>query len=401
VLGPSLPTSGPFAPLRHERFRGLWAAGLVSFVGTWIHAVAARWTAATLTDSPLAVSAIDTLALAPMLVFSFVGGRLADRFDRRKILAGTHLALAGAGIVLGVFAAAGKLTLPVLYLVITFNGVIGALIGPAWQAVVPRQVPEEEIPGAIALMSTAFNLARAVGPAVGAWMLTVLGTPVAFFTNALSYGLIAWLTWSLPPQRSGLGEVGGPSPIAIPALRRLFAAIVVYGFAGMPSLSLLPVVARDLLLGDATQYGRLLSAFGAGAVVAGLGVATGARRLGNRRFVALAALASAAGMGVLAAARSPAEGMLGAALCGVGWIGTISTINAAVHHHAPPACRGSAFAWYITAAVAGQSTGSLVAGWVAEAWSTRIALGGCAGIVVAMAVVVAWPARGRGGRGGR
>ncbi len=386
--GPRSPGRGPFAPLRHARFRALWLAGLVSFLGTWVHNVAARWTAATLSPSPLAVSAVDTLQLLPMVALSVFAGALADRTDRRRLLIWTHVGLAGVAAVMALLAWAGLLGLGGLLALTGALGALGAVNGPAWQATVPRQVPDAEVPKAVALMSTGFNLARAVGPAAGAWMLIAAGPAAAFLTNAVSYLVIGVLLALLPPQPPHPHTGERPSPLGDATMRRLFAVAFLFGLFAMPSLSLLPVVARDALGGDAEDYGRLLSAFGLGAVAAGLAVASVARRVGERALVTATCLLAAAGFGALAAADTLGWATAGAAVCGAGWIGTISTVNAGVQLRAPPSVRARSLAFYLAFAVAGQAVGSFAGGWLAEHVGLATTLRGCAGALVALAVGV-------------
>ncbi|MDP2308208.1 MAG: MFS transporter [Pseudomonadota bacterium] len=379
---------GPFAPLRHSRFRALWLAGLVSFLGTWVHNVAARWTAATLSPSPMAVSAVDALQLVPMVLLSLFAGTLADALDRRRLLIATHAGLALVVAIMGALASVDRLTLPVLLSLTFVLGILGALNGPAWQATVPRQVPDAEVPKAVALMSTGFNLARAVGPAAGAWMLVAVGPAAAFFTNAASYTFIGLLLWRLPPQPPS--PVIGPvrSPLSEPGLVRLYVVGLAFGLFAMPSLSLLPVVARDALAGDAQSYGRLLSAFGLGAVSSGLLVASAIQRFGNRPFIAATTLVSALGLAVLSSAHTLPHALVGAAFSGMGWIGTISTVNAGVQMRAPAEVRARALAYYLTFAVGGQATGSVLGGWVASHLGLQPALRLSAAALVVVAVVV-------------
>lgn len=381
---------GPFAPLRHPRFRGLWFAGLVSFLGTWVHNVAARWTAATLSDSPLAVSTIDTLQLLPMVLLTIAAGHVADNLDRRLLLVGVHIALATLATIMGAVAYTGHLGLPELFGLTACIGACGALNGPAWQATVPRQVPDEEVPAAVALMASGFNLARAVGPAAGAWILVHVGAAWAFWVNAASYALIGALLWRLPPQPVHPARGDTRSPLHVPALRKLYLAVTAFGLFAMPSLSLLPVLARDELGGEASAYGELLAAFGLGAVSVGLVVAFGARRFGTRVWVALTCLASALGLALLT---RPGLAFVGAAICGVGWIGTLSTLNAAVQMRAPAAVRSRSLAWYLTFAVAGQSTGSFLGGWIATSTSLSTALWASSVGLVAVALATLMPAR--------
>ncbi len=379
---------GPFAPLAHSRFRALWFAGLVSFLGTWVHNVAARWTAATLSPSPLAVSAVDALQLAPMVLLSLLAGRLADAHDRRNVLVATNTGLSLAALAMAGLAYAGALSLPALLALTGGMGVLGALNGPAWQATVPRQVPDEEIPKAVALMSTGFNLARAVGPGAGAWMLVALGPAAAFLTNAVSFLVIGALLWKLPPQPPSGNHAAARSPLSEPGLVRLYVVALFFGLFAMPSLSLLPVVARDALHGGAASYGELLSSFGVGAVGAGLVVASAVRRFGNRPFIALTCLLSAAGLGVLSVAVTLPVAVVGAGLAGMGWLGTISTVNAGVQVRAPPEVRARALAYYLTFAVGGQASGSLLGGWVASHFGLELTLRLCTAALVVVAAVV-------------
>lgn len=366
----------------------------MSFLGTWIHNVAARWSAATLSPSPLAVSAVDTLQLLPLVGLSVVAGRLADRMDRRRVLLATHAGLAMVALLMAALAALGRLGLPALLGLTLAMGVLGAITGPAWQATVPRQVPDAEVPAAVALMSTGFNLARAVGPGVGAWVLLNLGAAWAFVANAASFALIAFLFSRLPPQLPPPPASASGGPLADPRLRRLYLSVAAFGFLAMPSLSLLAVVARDRLEGGAEAYGWLLSAFGVGAVLAGLLVAAGARRFGNRPFIAFTCGLAALGFVQLALADNAALAVAGAATCGAGWIGTLSTINAAVQVRADPAMRGRALAWYLTFAVGGQAAGSFVGGLVAAHFGLGAALGCCAaGLLGLAAVIPTWRAR--------
>lgn len=391
LVVPEAPTGGglvQFGPLRHRRFRWLWIAGLTSFLGTWVHNVAARWAAATLSPSPLAVSTVDTLQALPVVLLSLGAGKLADSVDRRRLLITTHVILAAVTALMGMLTAFGSLSLPALFSLTALIGVFGALNGPAWQATVPRQVPDEEVPGAVALISTAFNVARTLGPTIGAWTLLYFGTATAFFANAASYIFIGLLMWRLPPQPPQRREGILASPFADPTLRRLYAVVLLFGLFAMPSLSLLPIIARDAIHGGALSYGGLLSAFGIGAVCTGLFVAAGARRLGYSTFVAMSCLTSVAGLVLLSLAQTLPVASLGAALSGSGWISVISTTNARVNTHAPAEMRGRALALYITFAFGGQAGGSFFGGWMAQQLGLSFALQIYAVLLSALAVGV-------------
>lgn len=361
------------SPLRHPGFRALWLGSLASFLGTWVHNTAARWTATELSGRPSVITAVDALQLGPMVLFSVLAGRWADRHDRRTLLLWTHAGLGAAALALALSDWSGHLDVPTLLALSAVLGTCSAWNGPAWQATVPRQVPDAEVPRAVALLSTGFNLARAVGPALGSWMLLAAGPGAAFAANALSYLVVAALIARLPPQPAGPPRAGA-APWALPALRGYYAVVFVFGFCANPSLSLAPLVARDGLGGGVTEYGRLLTGFGLGAAAAGLLVALGAERLGRARYMALSTTVAAAGMFVLAHAHLLAPAMAGAALCGAGWIGTIATANGAIQLGAPANARSEAMAWFLTAAVGGQALGAFSGGQLAERWGVAGAL---------------------------
>ena len=288
-----------------------------------------------------------------------------------------------------IFAWNGALGLTPLLLFTACIGLFGAANGPAWQATVPRQVPDEEVPQAVALMATGFNLARAVGPAVGAWLLVVSGPGWAFAMNAVSYLVIGGLIWRLPPQPPWPAGPEEQGPLQDPRLVRFYLVAALFGLFAMPGLTLLPLVARDLVHGGAQTYGLLLSAFGLGAVSAGLLVVAVVRRVGPRVMLVITTFTSAVGFSVLANAHGAGLAVAGAAIGGAGWIGTLSTVNAGVQMQADRSTRARALAWYLTFAVGGQATGSLLGGAMASLFGLGPALAAHAFLLATLSAGVA------------
>ena len=193
-------SDNPWAPLTHELFRWLWLASLVSHVGTWMQNVGAGWLMTVLSPSPLYVALIQTATSFPVFLLSVPAGAAADIVDRRRLLIFTQaLMLAAAGL-LGWLTVIGKAT-PMVLLLTTFALGIGTTLNnPAWQAIVPELVPRRELPQAISLNSVAFNLARAVGPALGGVLVALFNPGAVFILNALSFvGVIVVLClWKRP-----------------------------------------------------------------------------------------------------------------------------------------------------------------------------------------------------------
>ena len=166
-------SSSAWAPLRVPLFRALWIAAFASNVGTWMQSVAAAWLMTSLTSSATLVALVQTASSLPIFLVGLPSGAIGDVVDRRKLLLvaqGWMLAVAGA---LGILTLLGAIT-PWVLLLLTFALGLGAvMMAPTWQAIQPELVPREEFSQAISLGAVQFNLARAVGPALGGLVVDV------------------------------------------------------------------------------------------------------------------------------------------------------------------------------------------------------------------------------------
>ncbi|MCA1596814.1 MAG: MFS transporter [Chloroflexi bacterium] len=192
----------PWTPLRYGAFRALWIAAVASNLGTWMHNVGAVWLMTSLTPSALIIALVQTAGSLPVFLLSLPAGALADLVDRRRLLlisqAWMLAAAAGLGV-LTMFHLIGPWTL----LLFTFLlGVGGALNGPAWQAIMPELVPRRELTGAITLNGAGWNLARAVGPAIGGLIVAISGPAAVFLLNAASFVgvLMVLYRWKRKPR---------------------------------------------------------------------------------------------------------------------------------------------------------------------------------------------------------
>src|SRR5689334_13618755 len=177
--------AGAWAPLREPLFRALWIASVASYVGTWMHDVGASWLMTSLAPSPLMVALVQAATSLPVFLFALPAGALADVVDRRRLLLFTQAWMMVAAATLGALTVAG-VTGPWLLLAFTFLlGTGGAMNGPAWQAVTPELVPRAEVPAAVALSGVGVNLARAVGPALGGFVVAAGGPGAAFLLNGV------------------------------------------------------------------------------------------------------------------------------------------------------------------------------------------------------------------------
>ena len=208
---------GAFAPLRLPLFRDRWIAATVSGVGTWMQDTAGTWLMTVLTTSPLLIALMQTAASLPVLFLGLFAGATADIYDRRRLLIFWQCWMLGAVAVLAILTFAGAVS-PVALLAFTFLLNIGsAMNNPAWQAIVPELVPDEQLPNAVTLNAASNNLARAVGPALGGLLVAAFtradtGAGWVFLLNSASFAGVIWILWrwkrnpvfksALPAERS-------------------------------------------------------------------------------------------------------------------------------------------------------------------------------------------------------
>lgn len=397
---PRSTSQNPFAPLRHRAFAGIWLATLVSNFGGLIQGVGAAWMMTSLARSADMVALVQAATTLPIMLFSLVAGALADSFDRRRIMIGAQLLMLAVSATLAAVTFAGWLT-PWLLLGLTFLiGCGAALNGPAWQASVGEQVPREDLPGAVALNSLGFNIARSVGPAIGGAIVAAFGAAAAFLANAFSYvGLIlVLLGWkrpvaerTLPREPIGAAIASGLRFVLLsPAILRVLGRGAAFGVCGAALWALMALIARDRLQGGPLTYGLCLGAFGIGAVVGALLSTRLRARFLNETLVRGSMLAFAAG--TAGAALSPwlPLTMLVLLLAGGGWVLALSTFNVTVQLAAPRWVVARALAAYQMTTFGGLALGSWTWGHMAEAAGLQVALLVSAGACTLAALVGIW-----------
>ena len=372
---------GILSPLRVPMFRAVWAANLVGSIGWLVQGVGAAWLMTTLAGTADMVALVQTATMAPILLFALFAGALADLWDRRWVLLLAQVWVAAAAFGLALTSFYGLLTPAALLLFTFLIGTGAALNGPAWQAVVRELVPADELAGAVTLNAIGFNLARAVGPAVGGAVVAGFGTEAAFLLNgitalALVLVLLAWRRQlpkdDLPRERlmsavvTGLRYVGETA-----ALRAILTRATVFGVAAAAGLALLPLVARDRLGGGPIVYGLLLGAFGVGAL-AGAFVVHPLRQRRGAEFV-VTALTAAGGlafvaMGLFSSLVLPV--VLALALAGTAWLGSFSTFNITVQMRTAFWVQARVLSLYQTVVFGGMAIGAW--GWGAFAERTSL-----------------------------
>jgi MFS family permease len=369
-----------WAPLSEPLFRSLWIAAVVSYSGTWMQNVGAGWLMTQLSDSPLMVSLVQAASAIPVFVAVLPAGALADMVDRRRLLLFTQSWMIVAALALGVltlFHAVGPWPL----LAFTFLLGIGAVMNdPAWQAITPDVVSPAQHGSAVALNSAGFNVARAVGPALGGIVVASAGAGWSFLLNAASFfGVVYFLyNWKCAPReplatngiieaiREGFRYVRG-APQVTSVLIRTGA----FSFGAASLLALLPVVCQPH---GAQGYGFLLTCFGLGAL-AGAALLPRLKLQYSVDGLVAGATLLYAGMTFLAG-----QVHLFNWLClvlftaGAAWIGILACFNVVAQTMCPSWMRARALSMYLLVLQGGMAVGSAIWGELAARQGVPAAL---------------------------
>ena len=406
-MGPPPVGGSAWSPLRAPLFRDLWVASVASNLGTWMQNVGATWLMASLTPSPLLVALMQTATSLPVFLVGLPAGAVADIVDRRRVLLFTQAWMLAAAAVLGAVTLAGWAS-PWWLLGLTFAlGLGGAMNSPVWQAITPELVERADLPAAVALSSISFNIARAVGPAVGGVVVSAAGPGVCFLLNAASFVgvLVVIYRWrrprresALPPERV-LGAVltGARYVRYAPALRAVLLRTGVFVVCASALWALLPVVARDQLQLGSLGYGVLLGFLGLGAVGAALALARVRRSLSNDRQVVVATLLFGVATAALGLSRSVPLLCAAMAAGGAGWMVFTSSVNVVAITAAAPWVRARALGAYMLVFQGCLAGGSALWGAVAgRLGQPEALLAASAALVLGLAVGARWslaPAR--------
>lgn len=371
MSGAAKSVGGTFTPLAQPVFAVLWLATVLGNTGSFMRDVASSWLMTDISASPAAVAMVQAAGTLPIFLLAIPAGVLTDILDRRKFLIAVQLLLASVSISLMMLSQAGMLSVSALIGLTFLGGVGAALMGPTWQAIVPELVERKDLKSAVALNSLGINIARSIGPAAGGLLLASFGAAITYGADVATYiVVIAALVWwprvensadSLHENfagafRAGLRYTRSSRPLHIVLLR----AAIFFAFASA-LWALLPLIARQLLGGDASFYGILLGAVGAGAIAGALMLPKLRERMTSDGLLLTAALVTAAVMCVLAFA-PPKIVAIGALLfLGAAWITALTTLNGAAQAVLPNWVRGRGLAVYLTVFNGAMTAGSL--GW--------------------------------------
>jgi MFS family permease len=378
-----------------------WLAQLTANVGAWMQIVATGWLVLALTDSPAALGLTGAFSAVPLIALATVGGAVADRFDRYRLVVVGQVAYMLPDLILAVLVATGLVQVWHVYVYALANATVRGLLRPAGQAIVPSLVPREALLSAVALNSILWQGAAVIGSALAGVIIVAWGMPWAFYLDVVAQGigLVLLLAIRLPAPEPGSARHGARGAVvegmryawSQGTVRALLIATAAASCFGMSYTYLMPVFARDVLDVGPSGLGLLLTMPAAGTILAGLVLASAGQPRGQGRLFLL--LTAAFALALTAFAVSGVFWLSLAILLVVGAAGTAAqaTGNTLVQQTVPDGLRGRVLGFWIIATQGAGSLGALPGGLVAEWWGAPAAVTLSAAVVLVVVVTLALP----------
>jgi MFS family permease len=388
-----------FSALRYPNYRRWFVGQVLSLMGTWMQSVAQGWLVYELTGSKLALGTISFISSVPTLVFMLPAGAVADRVSRRKMMLVTQTVMMICAFILAFFT--GTKTLQVWYIAVLgfILGIANAFDAPARLAMTVELVDDRrDLQNAIALNSTMFNLARVVGPAIGGLVLAAVGATWCFFLNGLSFVAVLIALWGMhlnevvrPPRtRRMTAEIGDGLRYVwdTKVVRALVALVAVTSIFGFSYSVLMPAYAVDVLGVGEAGLGGLTAAVGVGALIGSLAVASLTRSRHKGWQLTFGSLLFPIALIAFALSRNFYLSMAILVVVGFGFIIQNTTGNTLVQSLVPDQLRGRVMSVYSLMFFGAMPIGSLLAGTLAQAYGTTLAVIFGAGVTLVFALFV-------------
>jgi MFS family permease len=390
-----------FASLRkHRNYRLYFAGQVISVSGNWMQNLALAWFVIELTHSPFAVGLLVFCRFLPFTLFGLAGGVLADRFDNRRLFAATQLGSLTVSVALAVLAFSGDAKLWQVYALATLGGTAMVFDGPGRHALTFQLVGREELPNAIALNASLFNMSRLVGPAIAGAVIAAVDLAWCFAINAVSFlAVFVALALMRREEMFPVGRSDVPLTLvrgvrealryvsAAPGVRAVLLLTAALSAVGFNFHVLVPLIAADEASIGPQGFGLLAASFGGGALVGALLSATIARASWTTILVATVGFS----LSVLALATEQTTGLAALLLFTTGAFFTVEGANSQsiLQLSAPDHLRGRVLSLYLFAFGGLAPLGGLLAGWLADTGGTQLAFGvaGSTGLVCAATIL--------------
>jgi predicted MFS family arabinose efflux permease len=400
ALGPTVSANPPiltrvFKAFSYRDFRLMWFGACISSVGTWMQIVAQSWLIYRLSHSPFLLALDQFLGGIPIFLFSLIGGVVADRVERRRILLGSqYVQLASSGL-LAILVATGAVHIWHILCLSFVSGLAQAFGGPAYQALIPTLVDREDMPNAIALNSIQFNMAVTIGPALAGQALARIGETWCFGLNAASFiaPIIALLLISnrFVPKASK-ESVFTSLKLGIKFVRQQEAmtALIVLAFCmtalSMPLRTYIPVFVSDIFHAGPRIYGDLLSLMGVGSICGSLAIASLGNASGKGRRALIMLLCLGATISGFALSKSLPISCAVLVLFGFSLMAVFASVSSLVQLITTDEMRGRVMSVYNCAFRGGMPLGNLLSGWMVPIFTAPFVLAGSGILLIGVAL---------------
>jgi MFS family permease len=367
--------------MRHRNFQLFFSGQLISLIGTWMQSVAQSWLVYRMTGSSLLLGSVGFASQFPVFLASPLGGIIADRYNRHRVVIATQTASMVLAFILAALTLTHHITVPEIFVLAVLLGVVNAFDLPGRQSFLVEMVGKDDLMNAIALNSSMFNGARVVGPAIAGVLVARIGEGWCFFANAASYiaVIIGLLLMQVPPRsiprmdspmahlREGFRFVRNTAPI-----RDLLLLVGLVSLVAMPYTVLMPIFADRILHGGARGLGILMGATGVGALLAALTLAARTGVYGLGRWVTLAC--AGFGLSLIAFALSRSFWLSAALLLPAGFCMMLqmSSSNTLIQSMVRDDLRGRVMSVYAMSLIGMSPFGALFAGAAADRFGAPV-----------------------------
>ncbi len=391
-------TTGSLRSLRHRNFRLFFAANALSNIGSWAQRIAQDWLVLQLTNSSKELGIVTGLQFLPSLLLSMYGGRLADRFNKRRLLFITTTGTGLTATALGILVVTNTVQIWHVYILAFILGIFGAIDGPIRFAFTPELVGKDDLANAVSLNSANFHGGRLIGPALSGLLIAWFGTGPSFFFNGATY---IFVVLALLRMREGEMHIDHkPSLEAkardglryVLARRDIMAVMLTVFFAGTFGLNFQifsAMMAQRVFGKGPAEFGSLGTFIAVGSFGAAVTFAKLDRRRGPRFIGAMAAIF---GMVVLLQALMPSYLAYGLILPFLGFsaLTTMISSNSYIQQTTDPSIRGRVMGVYLMVFMGGTPFASPLIGWFMDHYGVRQTIAGCGVITSAAALVIAF-----------
>jgi predicted MFS family arabinose efflux permease len=372
-----------FKAFQYRDFRLMWFGACMSSIGTWMQIVAQGWLIYRLSHSAFLLALDQFLGGIPIFLFSLIGGVVADRIERRKILLFSQYTQMASATLLTILVVNGLTHVWPILCLSCVSGLAQAFGGPAYQALIPTLVKREDMPNAIALNSIQFNLAVTVGPALAGVVLAKFGERWCFGLNALSF-LAPVVTLSIISARylpvATTDSIFSSLKQGISFVRKQdsMSALIVLAFCmtalSMPMRTYIPVFVKDIFHRGPEVYGSLLSVMGIGSICGSLMVAGRGNILNKGRVALSTMIFLGAGIAGFASSRWLPLSYAMLAIVGASMMAVFATVNSLVQLITTNEMRGRVMSVYNCAFRGGMPMGNLLSGWLVPVMTAPLLL---------------------------